>query len=47
MFHILYIVNKTFKTLIPILAPCNKSDIQYSEFKDVLIKILEFSLLIN
>jgi hypothetical protein len=47
MFHIIHIFNKTFKTLIPILAPYNKLDIQYSEFKVVLIKILEFSLLIN
>jgi hypothetical protein len=42
MFHILQIINKIFKTLIPILAPYNKSDIHYGEFKVVLIKIFNF-----
>ena len=47
MFHILQIIDKAFKTLIPILALCNKPNIQYSKFKPVLIKIFEFSGLVN
>jgi len=47
MFHILHIINKTFKTVISILAVCNKFNIQYGEFKIVLIKIFKFSLLVN